>query len=79
MLTLVRDFNYPQNGLDYAENFLFMLDALSDKDYRPHPVLVEAMDKLFIIHAEHEMNCSTAAMCHIASSLVPSLPPNTPG
>ena len=48
-----------------------MLDALADKEYKPHPVLVEAIDKLFIMHAEHEMNCSTAAMCHISSTLVP--------
>ena len=47
-----------------------MLDYLSEKDYRPNPVLVRALDVLFILHAEHEMNCSTAAMRHIASSQV---------
>lgn len=65
-----REFNAPQNALGYPENFLYMLDCLDDKGYRPHPVLVEALDKLFIIHAEHEMNCSTAAMLHISSTKV---------
>ncbi|PJF18120.1 Citrate synthase [Paramicrosporidium saccamoebae] len=65
-----REFNSPQNGLGYTENFLCMLDCLGEADYRPHPVLVDALDKLFIIHAEHEMNCSTTAMRLIGSSLV---------
>lgn len=65
-----REFNMPQNKLGYAENFLYMLDCLDDRDYRPHPTLVRALDKLFIIHAEHELNCSTAAMMHIASTKV---------
>lgn len=65
-----REFNNPRNGLGYAENFLYMLDCLGEVDYRPHPVLVDALDKLFIIHAEHEMNCSTTAMRLIGSSLV---------
>lgn len=63
-----RDFNTPRNQLSYSENFLYMLDAMGEADYRPHPVLVECLDQLFIIHAEHEMNCSTAAMLQIASS-----------
>lgn len=65
-----RDFNDPQNGLSYAANFLYMLDCLAEDDYRPHPVLVDALDKLFIVHAEHEINCSTAAMRHIGSTFV---------
>lgn len=63
-----RDFNAPKNGLGYAENFLYMLDAMGESDYKPHPTLVACLDQLFIIHAEHEMNCSTAAMLQIASS-----------
>ena len=63
-----RDFNAPRNQLSYAENFLYMLDAMGEADYRPHPVLAKCLDRLFIIHAEHEMNCSTAAMLQIASS-----------
>jgi len=52
----------------YAENFLYMLDNLSDDTYKPHPKLVRALDILFILHADHELNCSTAAMRHLASS-----------
>jgi citrate synthase len=44
-----------------------MLDKLND-DYRSHPKLVRALDVLFILHAEHELNCSTAFMRHLASS-----------
>lgn len=65
-----REFNSPRNDLGYTENFLFMLDCLGEVNYRTHPVLVDALDKLFIIHAEHEMNCSTTAMRLISSSLV---------
>ena len=45
-----------------------MLDKLGPSKYKPHPVLVKAMDILFILHAEHELNCSTAAVRHLASS-----------
>jgi citrate synthase len=65
-----KPYNYPNSNLGYTENFLFMLDKLDENDYRPHPVLARALDKLFIIHADHELNCSTAAMRHIASSKV---------
>jgi citrate synthase len=44
-----------------------MMDKLND-DYKPHPKLTKALDVLFIIHAEHEMNCSTAFARHLASS-----------
>jgi len=44
-----------------------MLDRLNE-DYKPNPVLVRALDVLFILHADHELNCSTAAMRHLASS-----------
>ncbi len=65
-----REFNMPQNNLSYAENFLYMLDCLENRDYKPNPILAEALDKLFIIHAEHELNCSTSAMRHIASTKI---------
>eukprot|EP00002_Diphylleia_rotans_P039174 TRINITY_DN901_c0_g1_i1.p1 TRINITY_DN901_c0_g1~~TRINITY_DN901_c0_g1_i1.p1 ORF type:complete len:495 (-),score=115.90 TRINITY_DN901_c0_g1_i1:67-1551(-) len=65
-----RPYNYPVNHLGYTENFLYMLDRLSENDYVPNPVLARALDTLFIIHAEHEMNCSTSAARHIASSMV---------
>jgi len=54
--------------LSYTENYLYMLDKLSHKDYKPHPVLARALDVLFILHADHELNCSTAAMRHLTSS-----------
>jgi len=58
----------PQQHLDYATNFLYMLDAGSSPNYRPHPRLARALDIMFTLHAEHEMNCSTAAVRHLASS-----------
>jgi len=54
--------------LEYAENFLYMLDKLSHQHYKPHPRLSRALEILFILHADHELNCSTAAMRHLASS-----------
>jgi citrate synthase len=54
--------------LAYAENFLYMLDANGNAAYRPHPAYARAIDVLFTLHAEHEMNCSTAAVRHLASS-----------
>ena len=48
-----------------------MMDAdPSDTDYRPHPEIVHALEVLFILHAEHELNCSTAAVRHLTSSCV---------
>jgi len=52
----------PNQKLGYAENFLYMLDAGDNQNYRPNPKLARAMEVLFILHAEHEMNCSTAAV-----------------
>ena len=61
--------NPPKEGLGYIENFLYMLDAdPSDTNFRPHPKIVNAIDVLFILHAEHELNCSTAAIRHMTSS-----------
>lgn len=56
--------------MSYTGNFLYMLDRLSEVTYHPNPVLARALEKLWIIHAEHEMNCSTAAMRHLSSSRV---------
>ncbi|GLU06613.1 hypothetical protein SLE2022_236310 [Rubroshorea leprosula] len=53
----------PSSNLSYAENFLYMLDSM----YKPNPQLARVLDILFILHAEHEMNCSTAAARHLAS------------
>lgn len=65
-----RPFNRPAQGLGYTGNFLYLLDHLSETDYQPHPVLTKALDKLFIIHADHEVNCSTATVLQVGSSLV---------
>eukprot|EP00741_Cyanophora_paradoxa_P003464 tig00000711_g3365.t1 len=65
-----RPVNQPSASLDYAANFLAMLDRPPDAGpgYEPHPVLARALDVLFMLHADHELNCSTAAMRHLASS-----------
>jgi len=67
-----RPFVPPNSKLGYVENFLYMLDNMGEgqSDYRPHPTLVKALDTLFVLHAEHELNCSTSAMRHLASSNV---------
>ena len=59
---------YPENGLSYTANFLNMLFRIGGREYRPHPALVRALDILFILHADHEQNCSTTAMRVIGSS-----------
>ncbi|KAJ3686487.1 hypothetical protein LUZ61_015651 [Rhynchospora tenuis] len=58
----------PSSNLSYPENFLYMLDSLRNKSYKPNPRLARVLDILFILHAEHEMNCSTSAALHLASS-----------
>lgn len=67
-----RPYNYPDSSgtLTYCENFLAMMDKLSEREFRPNPVLARALDVLFIVHADHELNCSTAAMRHLASTRV---------
>lgn len=64
-----RDINKPNEDLGYVENFLYMMDRnASDKDFKVHPKIVRALEILFILHAEHELNCSTAAIRHMTSS-----------
>ncbi len=63
-----RDNNEPNTEFGYVQNFLYMLDKLGPVKYAPHPGIVRAVDILFILHAEHELNCSTAAVRHLASS-----------
>ncbi|KAI9163453.1 Citrate synthase [Paramyrothecium foliicola] len=65
-----RPFNRPAQGLSYTGNFLYLLDHLNGTNYHPHPVLERALDALFIIHADHEVNCSTATVLQVGSSLV---------
>uniref|UniRef100_L2GCP4 Citrate synthase n=1 Tax=Colletotrichum fructicola (strain Nara gc5) TaxID=1213859 RepID=L2GCP4_COLFN len=72
-----RPFNRPAQGLSYTGNFLYLLDHLSGHEYQPHPVLEKALDALFIIHADHEVNCSTATVLQVGSSLVDP-PENVP-
>ncbi|MER2520987.1 MAG: citrate synthase [Bdellovibrionales bacterium] len=60
-------FVYPQNGLSYAGNFLNMTFAVPAEPYKVNPVLARAMDKIFILHADHEQNASTSTV-RLASS-----------
>ena len=61
-------FAYPDNDLSYTENFLNMLFKMTEVKYKPNPVLAKALDVLFILHADHEQNCSANAMRSIGSS-----------
>jgi len=64
-----RPYVYPSHqDLDYCGQFLYMCDRYSNPNYQPHPDLIKALDILFILHADHELNCSTAAMRHLTSS-----------
>jgi citrate synthase len=55
-------FVYPDNKLDYASNFLKMMFAVPAEDYEVNPVLARAMDRIFILHADHEQNASTSTV-----------------
>lgn len=59
---------YPDNDLSFTGNFLNMLFKMTELKYQPNPVLERALDVLFILHADHEQNCSTSAMRSIGSS-----------
>jgi citrate synthase len=61
---------YPDNDLSYTGNFLNMMFKMTELKYRPNPVLERALDVLFILHADHEQNCSTTAVRSIGSSQV---------
>jgi citrate synthase len=61
---------YPDNDLSYAGNFLNMLFKTTEAKYKPNPVLEHALDVLFILHADHEQNCSANAMRSVGSSHV---------
>lgn len=64
-----RPFNYPDSSLGYTANLLYMLDYMNQREYEVHPTLARAMDVLFILHADHEQNCSTSVMRAVGSSL----------
>jgi citrate synthase len=55
-------FMYPRNDLNYAENFLYMMFGNPCEDYQVNPVLADAMDKIFLLHADHEQNASTSTV-----------------
>jgi citrate synthase len=61
-------FIYPKNSLGYAENFLRMTFAVPCEEYEVNPVLAKAMDRIFILHADHEQNASTATVRNAGSS-----------
>jgi len=60
---------YPDNELSYTGNFLNMMFKMTELKYKPNPVIEKAIDVLFILHADHEQNCSTSAMRSVGSSL----------
>jgi citrate synthase len=63
-----RPYNYPNSDLSYTANFLYMLDYMGQTSYEVNPVLAKALDVLFILHADHEQNCSTSVMRNIGSA-----------
>ncbi len=67
---------YPDNSLDYCSNFLKMMFALPSMQYEPNPVVTDALNKLLILHADHEQNCSTSTVRIVGSaqsSIYPSI------
>lgn len=61
-------FMYPKNNLDYCSNFMHMMFAMPTEDYIVDPVIVDALNKLLILHADHEQNCSTSTVRIVGSS-----------
>lgn len=66
--TLGLPYVYPDNDLSYVGNFLKMLFRMTEAKYEPNPVIEKAIDVLFILHADHEQNCSANAMRSVGSS-----------
>ena len=63
-------FVYPDNELSYVENFLSMVARMTEPKYEANPIFVRALEVLFILHADHEQNCSTSAVRAVGSSHV---------
>ena len=61
-------FIYPKNELNYVENFLNMMFSMPTEEYKPNPVVATALNKLLILHADHEQNCSAATVRVVGSS-----------
>ena len=55
-------FMYPRNDLSYAENFLYMMTAVPAEEWKPNPILSRAMDRILVLHADHEQNASTSTV-----------------
>ncbi|MBT5239548.1 MAG: citrate (Si)-synthase [Rhodospirillaceae bacterium] len=66
--SLGQPFIYPRNDLGYAENFLYMMYATPCEDYEVNPILAKAMDRILILHADHEQNASTSTVRLAGSS-----------
>ena len=66
--TIGQPFMYPRNDLSFSENFLYMCFAVPAEPYKVNPVLARAMDKIFILHADHEQNASTSTVRLAGSS-----------
>ncbi|MEK9901131.1 MAG: citrate synthase [Rhodospirillaceae bacterium] len=66
--TVGQPFVYPNNEMSYAENFLHMTFSVPAEEYKPSPAIVNAMDKIFILHADHEQNASTSTVRLAGSS-----------
>jgi citrate synthase len=60
--------NYYDNTIGYVENFMQLMFKLPTEPYKANPIIVEALDKLFILHADHEQNCSTSTVRMVGSS-----------
>jgi citrate synthase len=61
-------FMYPKNSFSYVENFMYMMFGIPSEEYVPNPVLVRALERIFILHADHEQNASTATVRLAGSS-----------
>ena len=61
-------FMYPRNNYNYCENFLHMMFAMPTEDYHVDPIILSALNKLLILHADHEQNCSTSTVRIVGSS-----------
>jgi citrate synthase len=65
-----RSFVVPPTGLSYTGSFLYQMDHIGQEDYHPNPVLEKALDVLFLLHADHEMNASSTSVLQVGSSKV---------
>ncbi|KAL1949524.1 hypothetical protein VTO73DRAFT_8405 [Trametes versicolor] len=65
-----RNFVTPPTGLSYTGSFLYQMDHLGEENYTPNPILEKALDVLFLIHADHELNASCTTVLQTGSSLV---------